>query len=336
MIKLVHYLVDSSDMVLPVISVIVPIYGVEPYLKKCLDSIINQTYKNLEIILIDDGSPDRCGEICDEYAAKDSRIIVIHQENEGLSEARNAGLNIATGEYLLFVDSDDWIEYEACETVLALALQQHAEMVCFAHKRYNSSGETIIRAVDRPGVIEKTELIRQLVWETGVIKTSIWNKFYARKLFQNIRFPKGRNFEDLAVFAYLVHSANIIYVTNAILYNYYIRKESIMSIRFQPRGVLEMILSWKDRLKLIQHFYPKYADKQMACILREMIIGSQIVTGDYYVSQIIKEKNEFVKVNKPRLRFLTHYSHIVWLWYYCRPLAICFVKILYIMNRKVW
>lgn len=102
----------------PLISVIVPIYGVEKYLEQCLDSIINQTYRNLEIILIDDGSPDRCGEICDRYASRDSRIKVIHQSNQGLSAARNAGMDMATGEYISFIDSDDYIDphfYEKME-----------------------------------------------------------------------------------------------------------------------------------------------------------------------------------------------------------------------------
>ena len=99
----------------PKISVIVPVYKVEPYLRKCLDSIVNQTYRNLQIILVDDGSPDNCGKICDEYAARDRRIEVIHQENGGISAARNAGLNLADGDYIGWVDSDDWIEPEMYE-----------------------------------------------------------------------------------------------------------------------------------------------------------------------------------------------------------------------------
>ena len=108
----------------PLISVIVPVYKVEPYLRECLDSIVNQSYRNLEIILIDDGSPDRSGEICDEYAANDKRIVVIHQENKGVSEARNAALDIARGDYFQFVDSDDRIEKNTCETALHIAEEQ--------------------------------------------------------------------------------------------------------------------------------------------------------------------------------------------------------------------
>ena len=100
------------------ISVVVPVYNVEKYLRKCIDSIINQTYKNLEIILVDDGSPDKCGEICDEYAKKDNRVKVIHKKNAGVSSARNDGIDNATGEYIIFVDSDDWLEDNAIEIMV--------------------------------------------------------------------------------------------------------------------------------------------------------------------------------------------------------------------------
>lgn len=102
----------------PLISVIVPIYNVEKYLARCVDSIVNQTYKNLEIILVDDGSPDRCPQMCDDYAEKDSRIKVVHKKNGGLSDARNAGMAVATGEYISFIDSDDWIDLETYDLVL--------------------------------------------------------------------------------------------------------------------------------------------------------------------------------------------------------------------------
>ena len=117
----------------PKISVIVPVYKVEPYLRKCLDSIVNQTYRNLEIILVDDGSPDNCGAICDEYAAGDGRIRVIHQENGGVSSARNAGLSAVTGEWVGWVDSDDWIEPDMYEYLLKNALEQNADIAVCSH-----------------------------------------------------------------------------------------------------------------------------------------------------------------------------------------------------------
>ena len=105
---------------LPRVSVVVPIYKVEKYISRCIESIINQSYKNLEIILVDDGSPDKCGDICEEYALKDSRIKVLHKETGGLSDARNFGMNYVSGEYTLFVDSDDWLELNMIETMIKL------------------------------------------------------------------------------------------------------------------------------------------------------------------------------------------------------------------------
>lgn len=114
----------------PLISVIVPIYNVEKYLVRCVDSIVNQTYKNLEIILVDDGSPDRCPQMCDDYAEKDSRIKVVHKKNGGLSDARNAGMAVATGEYISFIDSDDWIETSMFELLLNNIFQYDCEISC--------------------------------------------------------------------------------------------------------------------------------------------------------------------------------------------------------------
>ena len=110
------------------ISIIIPVYKTEPYLRKCVDSVLAQTYTNLEVILVDDGSPDDCGKICDEYAAKDSRVKVIHKENGGLSSARNCGLDVATGKYIGFVDSDDWIDPDMYETLLGLLLRYDADI----------------------------------------------------------------------------------------------------------------------------------------------------------------------------------------------------------------
>ena len=116
----------------PLISVIVPVYKVEPYLRQCVDSILNQTYANLEVILVDDGSPDRCGAICDEYAAQDSRVRVIHKSNGGQSTARNMALDVCTGDYIAFVDSDDWLEAKAYEEMMRFTLAPHERLTDLA------------------------------------------------------------------------------------------------------------------------------------------------------------------------------------------------------------
>lgn len=144
------------------ISVIIPIYKVEPYLRKCLDSVVNQTYKNLEIILIDDGSPDNCGKICDEYAERDERIIVIHKENGGLSAARNDGLKLATGQWISFVDPDDWCELDMYEKSMSKAIETSADIVIFSPYQNSKHNEERIHAFSTDFVTEDRKIIAQL------------------------------------------------------------------------------------------------------------------------------------------------------------------------------
>ena len=180
------------------VSVIVPIYKVEQYLPKCVRSILGQTYSNLEIILVDDGSPDGCGAICDEFAATDSRIRVIHKKNGGLSDARNAGIDIAKGDYFAFVDSDDWLEPDAYEAMLAVMKKYDAKMVCAG--RYDEDGVTGQQTKGLCPVKEEfvpgKELVRRILrWDH--LDSAAWDKLYARELFRNIRYPVGRVVEDV-------------------------------------------------------------------------------------------------------------------------------------------
>lgn len=313
------------------ISIIVPVYNVDLYLRDCLDSIVNQTYRNIEIIIVDDGSSDNSGAICDEYGSRDNRIKVIHQANSGVSEARNVGLDIAIGDYILFVDSDDWIDKEVCETVLELAIEQNADIVCFGQKEYHLSGNVEVFAVNKPCEIEKTELIKQLVYEYGVIRTGMINKFYSSNLFRNIRFPKGRTYEDVSVFSHVVHLSHKIYVTNAVFHNYIVHEGSIMSDRFQKKGIQEIISASNDRLELLKQHYPQFVNRQIAFMLREMIIGKEVMRGSAEYPKFLKMMNNFVNDNKSRLKSVSEYSRLIWLWYYCPPLASLYVRLL---NRK--
>ena len=181
----------------PLISVIVPIYGVEKYLEQCLDSILNQTYRQLEIILVDDGSPDRCGEICDRYASQDSRIQVIHQTNQGLSAARNAGMDIATGEYISFIDSDDYIDshfYEKMEQ----GFQDYPEapiITCLAYQ--NEEGYITPythKNTNQPEFHSTLTFCEDCI--LGKMSVVVWNKLFRSELLKSIRFRVGHNFED--------------------------------------------------------------------------------------------------------------------------------------------
>ena len=178
------------------ISVIVPVYKVEPYLDKCVRSIVEQTYQNLEIILVDDGSPDNCPAMCDAWAEKDSRIKVIHKENGGLSDARNAGLAIATGDYIAFVDSDDWIAPDFIRE-LYYAMERTGAEIAECGTTYVDESDKVLRQRGVAPVTEmdKLEALRRLVLEDGIYQT-VWNKLYRRAVIEDILFEKGKHHED--------------------------------------------------------------------------------------------------------------------------------------------
>lgn len=211
----------------PKISVIVPIYKAEPYLHKCLDSILGQTHQNLEVILVDDGSPDRCGAICDEYAARDGRVRVIHRENGGVAAAKNTGLSAATGEWIGWVDSDDWIEPDMYEYMLQHALAQEADIaVCGRVERYPDRDRfwrwEAVEVLDREQALEK-------LLENTLMGNYLCDKLWRRALFQDITFPEGRTFEDIAVAHRLFLRARRVVCLPEVKYNYLQHPGSIVA-----------------------------------------------------------------------------------------------------------
>lgn len=215
----------------PLVSIIVPIYNVAPYLKKCLDSIAAQTYSNIEILLIDDGSPDQCGAICDIYAARDSRFVVIHQNNNGVSSARNIGIDHAKGEYIMFVDGDDYISPHMCEILLQSVLKQNADLAICGLYRINSRGEKN-EDVPYPQELTGKELVMQYFLKGRTIHLSVvWNKLYKASLFNcpfKIRFPLHMIEEDEYVSYKILYRANKVIILNKPLYFYIYRENSIM------------------------------------------------------------------------------------------------------------
>lgn len=187
------------------ISVIVPVYNVEQYLRKCLDSIVNQTYEDLEILIIDDGSTDGSGRICDEYK-RDERVRVLHTNNCGLSAARNLGLDEAKGEWIGFVDSDDWIESNMFGALFRRAEEARADVVeCGFFADYTTASYEH-HAIHR--TVSKTEAVEALI--KGRIRTQVWNKIWKTQLFNEVRFPEGRNFEDIATVYRLIRRASTV------------------------------------------------------------------------------------------------------------------------------
>ena len=176
------------------ISVIIPVFRTEKYLEKCIGSVMAQTYEKLEIILVDDGSDDKSGEICDSFAKKDSRIRVIHKDNGGLSSARNAGLEASGGDYIAFVDSDDYINSRMYEELMS-ALDGADISIC-GYYTVNSKGETNHSAYSEKTVLSKDEALREL-FRDEKIKNHVWNKLFKKELFSSVSFPEGRIFEDI-------------------------------------------------------------------------------------------------------------------------------------------
>ena len=220
----------------PLISVIVPVYNVEAYLPKCVDSILAQTYVNLEIILVEDGTKDSSGRICDEYAKKDPRIRVIHKENGGLSSARNAGMDIAKGDYFGFVDSDDWIEPDMYEKMLGLAEKYDADLVCAS--RYDVDGATGERTLGlhhkQEECISSMEMLGRVFTWNGC-DSAAWDKLYRRHLFDRIRYPLGMYSEDIAIFYKLMEKANRVALCPQPFYNYIHRENSITTAKLSEK-----------------------------------------------------------------------------------------------------
>lgn len=245
------------------ITVIVPVYNVEPYLRQCLDSVVNQTYQNIEIILVDDGSPDHCGEICDEYARNDSRIIVIHQENAGLSAARNAALDIARGEYFMFVDSDDWVEPTFCEKALEMVLDNQVGMAIFGFQQRFLNG-SIPKIANRSRIIDNTEAIRHnILCDEYSFGNAVWNKIFHRRLFQNLRFPLGMIYEDMGTIYKLIHRASRLYVSNTIfLYNYRRRKNSLNG-QVTRKSVINRCHKFQIRAERLSFLKENYPDPEL-------------------------------------------------------------------------
>lgn len=215
------------------ISIVVPIYNVEKYLEKCVDSLINQTYKDIEIILVDDESPDNAGKICDEYSKKDNRIRVIHKKNGGLSDARNAGTEIATGDYILYVDSDDYIELDTCEQLAKIIENYKPEIVCFNTNNVyveNVKPEKELYEDTNTGeitVFTSNEAILDNLYRRK-IRYSAWSKIYKQDIAKEILYPKGILAEDFATFYKFLDRANKIVYLDKKLYNYIHRENSIM------------------------------------------------------------------------------------------------------------
>ncbi|KIL49358.1 glycosyltransferase family 2 protein [Jeotgalibacillus soli] len=255
------------------VSVVVPIYKVEKYIQKCVDSILNQTYTNIEVILVNDGSPDSCGLIADQYERFDPRVKVIHKENGGLSDARNVGMKHATGEFTVFVDSDDWIEKNMIEEMVnsshkfkADAVQSafyyaYEDKLLFDHRTYLKNAA--------PVILNNKRLMYELVKNENV-KNFAWGKLFKTVMIRDISFEKGVLFEDVFWAHKVMHRVDTYVLLHQPLYHYTQRSDSIVA-NYTPKN-LDIIKGLKERHRFIEAYYQDLTDESYKAILKMSLI----------------------------------------------------------------
>ena len=247
------------------ISVIVPVYKVEEYITTCIDSIIAQTFGDLEIILVDDGSPDRCGEICEEYAKKDTRIKVIHKANGGLSDARNVGFEVSSGEYISFIDSDDYIHPTMLQKLYEACKKNDLKMAgCDFQYIFDNSDTVISGSTGITEVVSAEEFFLRIMDTHKFLEMTAWNKLYHRSLFASgVRYPKGKLFEDQGTtYRFVFQNEKIAHVSEP-LYSY--RKQRAGAITSQNYSLRE-----KDRIEMTSQMV-EYVKKNHPNIATEVI-----------------------------------------------------------------
>ncbi len=236
------------------ISIIVPVYNMEQYLDRCMNSIWQQTYKNLEIILVDDGSTDRSGQMCDAYAAKDGRIRVVHKQNGGLSDARNAGLAIASGSYIGYVDSDDWIEPFMYEKMYQACIE-HQSQVAICRYAQEFKDHTVLGGNDDVISFSRETLLKIYIGghDDYIIYNSVWSKLFKREIVEDVQFPVGRNSEDIMYTTRAFCKAERGVYIDTCLYHYVMdRENSIMNVKRGERMFRDEIPFWREHTRHIR------------------------------------------------------------------------------------
>ena len=311
------------------ISIIVPIYKVERYFERCVNSVLSQSIADIEIILVDDGSPDNCGKMCDDYAAKDSRIIVIHKNNGGLSSARNAGIHIAKGDYLMFIDSDDYVEPDFCEKAYQFVTDNNVLCASFGYYEHWSD-RTDEFHTSKTKVIPAKDAIKSLITKDDVIFNFAWNKIYHRSLFNNIRYPEGRYYEDQGTTYKLFDAAKTIYVDPSMLYHYNRRQETITQAlgieqTQEPKILNDIFDLWIERLDFIRNKYPDLVNSVLNQIVGLIVRSFNILKwkNDRF---LITKFEQFLNVHKQEILLLNINSKWLKLYYGCFNLYRLFIK----------
>ncbi len=238
------------------ISIIVPVYNIKNYVERCIGSLVSQTYHNLEIILVDDGSTDGSGEICDQYMQADARISVYHKKNGGLSDARNYGLDRAAGTYLAFVDGDDWVHPQMYEILLSVMQEEQADLVSCDFERENPSFAE--KSIERTNIKYHIFSREQVIVNLGIAKIVAWNKLYRANIFDHIRYPYGKLHEDEYVIHEIIWQCNRIAAIEQAMYFYTLRDNSIVA-RLTPKRIEDALTGLEQRIRFVSGYCSKEA-----------------------------------------------------------------------------
>lgn len=298
---------------MPTISVIVPVYNAEKYLHTCVDSILNQTFSDFELILVDDGSPDRCGSICDEYATRDTRVKIIHKKNGGVSGARNVGLDCAKGEYVSFIDPDDWVEKELLQETLDFSRKNGTDIVCFEvcevrrdkkHVQYRFDGEQVFEAKD---ALEKILI--------DIIDNSPCNKIYKKEVWNDVRFPAGRRFEDVATIYKTFYNAEKIGYIKKYYYNYLKHEGSAIALSFDAQRRYECFLGYKERYEFSQKHCREAEEKcKMFAVKAAVSVFTALEAGRGKLSsEALEDLQTFLRGMEGKVKYLNTKNRIL-LW----------------------
>jgi len=318
----------------PLISVIVPVYNVEKYLRKCIESIINQTYNNLQIILVNDGSTDSSLSICKEYETTDNRIIVIDKENEGPAIARNVGLDSADGDFIAFVDSDDWILENMYEVLLEKQAIHNADMTVCGKLNYYEKTDSFVSGnlFENDVYCEKEEAIGILMLKS----VAPWNKLYRKKLFDSIRFPEGKFIgEDANVIMRVIKECNGIEIISAELYMYNVRANSLMTSAFKPREFF-MIEDNVDHYLDMKENFPAVVDVgEYNIFLSSVMLMTKISKLSW--KQIFENKKYINECKSALKKVINHLKSNKYVYKKLRiaVLIIYYTPYLYIVERKL-
>jgi glycosyltransferase involved in cell wall biosynthesis len=286
---------------IPKISIIIPVYNTEVYLSKCINSILTQTFTDFELILVNDGSTDNSGQICDDYAKRDKRVIVIHQLNGGPGKARNSALQVAQGEYISFIDSDDWIADDMLQEMSYLMSSNNVDIVVMSH--YTIDLDNSIKKVENTVVDKIINRIdaTSLILEDKIIYSFAWDKLYKRKLFEGVKYPENRIIEDIPTTYKLINNAENIFLSNKAYY-YYVRRETSSCLNINPD------VTMKRKLDFFYGFYERYeftlANKEYSAVL-DNCFAKAFVQGQQLMHFIIKNK-----LDKANYRFESIFNKI--------------------------